>query len=87
MLLVNGVSFGRLVFGWCLGTQLLFNWFEGWNLLGDDQNFKKGLGIQKEENQISRGEFFFFCQLIKTFVTFFSRFSRYYTKREISRVK
>ena len=86
MLLVNGVSFGRLVFGWCLGTQLLFNWFEGWNLLGDDQNFKKGLGIQKEENQISRGEFFF-CQSIKTFVTFFSRFSRYYTKREISRVK
>ena len=73
MLLVNGVSFGRLVFGWCLGTQLLFNWFEGWNLLGDDQNFKKGLGIQKEENQISRGEFFFlsinqnFCHIFFTF--------------------
>ena len=74
MLLFNGVSFGRLVFGWCRGTQLLFNWFEGWNLLGDDQNFKKGLGIQKKENQMSRGDFFFFVSQSKLLSHFFHVF-------------
>ena len=35
------MGFGRIV----LGLSRFFNWFEGWNLLGDDL-------IQKEENQL-----------------------------------
>ena len=78
---------GRLVFGWCRGTQLLCNWFEGWNLLGDDQDFKKGFGIQKEENQISRGEFFFFINQSKLLSHYFHVSPGTTLKREISRVK
>ena len=36
-----------------------FYWFQGRNLLGDDQNFKKG------QDQISRGEPFLFINQIK----------------------
>ena len=72
---------GRLVLGWCRGNTTLFNWLEGWNLLGDDQNFKKGWESEKEQNQISRGKYFLlFYQSMKTFVTLCSCFSRYTLK-------
>ena len=52
-----------LVLGWCYGKRAFFNWFEGWNLLGDHQNFKKGWGSQKEgESNIKGGVFFLFYQ-------------------------
>ena len=38
---------------------LFFYWFQGRNLLVDDQNFKKGGDIKKREDQISRRESFF----------------------------
>ena len=52
------------------GDRAFFNWFEGWNLLGDHQNLKKGWGSQKEgESNIKRGVLFSFLS-IKAFVTF-----------------
>ena len=33
----------------------LFYWFQGRNLLVDDQNAKRGGDVKKSENQISRG--------------------------------
>ena len=38
----------------------LFLLFQGCNLLVDDQNFKRGDHIKKMEDQISKGESFFF---------------------------
>ena len=45
-----------------VGNTALFCWVQGRNLLGDDQNFKRGREAKKWENQISRGRslFFFF---------------------------
>ena len=67
--LFNGVGFGLV--SW---EQSFFDWFQGRNLLGDDQNFKRGGEVKKGENQISRGELFFlFCQskLLSHFVPVF----------------
>ena len=78
---------------WCwfwvsvVGTAL-FYWFQGRNLLWDDQNFKRGGDDKKEENQISREGVLFL--LIKNYVTFCcccSCFSRYYTQSEVPRIK
>ena len=45
--------------------QLFFYWFEGRNLLGDDQNSKRGGDVKKGKDRISRWEpFFLFYQLI-----------------------
>ena len=41
-------------------TQLFFEWFQGWNLLGDDQNFKRCGDVKNGENQISKGMVFSF---------------------------
>ena len=46
------------VLGWCRGNRAFFR-FQGGNLLGDDQNFKRGEEVKKGENQISRREPFF----------------------------
>ena len=35
-------------------------WFQGLNLIVDYESFKRGGWIKKRENQISRGDFFFF---------------------------
>ena len=37
-----------------------FYLFQGCNLLVDDQSFKRGEGIKKRENQMSKGGAFFF---------------------------
>ena len=55
----------------------------------DDQNFKKGVDIKKIEDQLSRGSLFFVFinqNLCHIFCSC-SYFSRYYTKREMERVK
>ena len=79
---------------WCdswvsvVGTAF-FYWFQGHNLLGNDQNFKMGGSFKKVENQISSGESFSFLS-IKTYITFcscYSCFSRYYTKKEMPGIK
>ena len=50
---------------WCgfgvgvMRAQLFFYWFQGRNLLGDDQNFKRVGDAKKGESQISRGQRFF----------------------------
>ena len=76
---------------WVLGqfyeNTALFYWFQGQNLLGDDQNSKKGGEVKKGEDQISRGEYFFLFLSIKSLVPFCSCFSGYYTKGEIPRTK
>ena len=46
-----------------LWEQLCFYWFQGRNILWDDQNFKRGGDVKKGENQISKGESFFYYQL------------------------
>ena len=82
LLYLNGVCFGLVPW-----EQSFFNRFQGRNLLGDDQNFKRGGKVKKEENQISKwegGAGFFLS--IKTFVSFCSCFSRYFTKQEIPKV-
>ena len=48
------------VLGWCRETKLFFYWFQDRNLLGDDENFKRGGEVKKWANQISRGCLFFF---------------------------
>ena len=54
---------------WVLGqfyeNTALFYWFQGQNLLGDDQNSKKGGEVKKGEDQISRGEYFFLFYQLK----------------------
>ena len=62
------------VLGWCRWEQSFFNWFQGVNLLGDDQNFKRGGEVKKGENQISRGKLFFLLyqsKLLSHFVLVF----------------
>ena len=73
---------------WCRENRVFLNQFQGRNLLGDDENFKRGGEVTKGENEISRGEpcFFFFinqnfCHILFLF------FSRYCTKRKIPRIK
>ena len=45
--------------GRCRWNAALFYWFQGRNLLGDYQNFKRGGDFKKGENQISNGKCFF----------------------------
>ena len=58
---------------WCefwlgvVGTQLFFYWFQGRNLLIDDQNFKRGGDVKKGEGSIIKAGVFL---SIKSFVTF-----------------
>ena len=56
---------------------LFVYWFQGRNLLVDDQNFKRGGDVKKREDQISRGGvlFFFFvnqnlCHILTLFLLF-----------------
>ena len=42
----------------CHENKGLFYWFQGRNLLGDNQNFKIGGDVKNGENQISRVEWF-----------------------------
>ena len=82
--LFNGVSFGSV-----LWEQFSFYWLQRRNLLWDDQNVRRGGNVKKGENQIPVGVFFSFFS-IKTFVIFcccYSCFSKYYTKREMPRIK
>ena len=37
----------------------IFYWFQGRNLLVDNQSFKNGGNVKKREDQISRGSLFF----------------------------
>ena len=54
----NGVAFGLM--SW---EQSLLNWFQGQNLLGDDQHFKKEWGSQKGgESNIKEESLFLFYQ-------------------------
>ena len=48
------------VLGWCRGNISIFYWFQGRNLLLDNQNFEKGGDIKKREDQISRWRTLFF---------------------------
>ena len=79
------------VLGWCRGKFSFIYWFQGCNLLLDDQYFKRGEDIKKREDQISYDQMSFFSFLsIKIYVTVrfrYSYFSRYYTKREMTRTK
>ena len=69
-------------------TQLLFYWFQGRNLLGDDQNFnRRGYVKKMRESNIKGGSLFLNFFSIKIFVTFCYCFSRYSTKLEIPRIK
>ena len=55
-------------------TQLFFYWFQGRNLKGDEQNFKRDVGggdVKNGYNQISRGKSFFLyhSKLMSRFVS------------------
>ena len=62
-------------FGLVFWEKSFSNRFQGGSLLGDDQNFKRGGDVKKGENQISRGEHFFFLfyqsKLLSHFVSVF----------------
>ena len=47
-------------FGLLLWEQLFLYLFQGRNLLGDDQNFKRGGDVKMGEDPKSRGESFFY---------------------------
>ena len=53
-----------------LWEHLFVYWFQGRNLLVDDQNFKRGGDVKNREDQISRGKSCFSFLSIKTYVTF-----------------
>ena len=63
-------------------------WFQGRNLLVDDQNFKRGGDVKKREDQRRFfGVFFSIKTFFFTFCFCYSCFSRYYTEREMQRIK
>ena len=80
-----------LMLCWCFGNTSLFCWFQGRNLLEDDQHLKIGSDILKKEKQISRRRVFSPFLSIKNIVIFCFCFSRYlasyYNKIEIPRIK
>ena len=65
----NGVGFGLMT--WVLGWNIaFFNWFQGPNLLGDNQNFKNGLVSQKGRESSIKEEpcFLYQSKLLSHFV-------------------
>ena len=56
---VPGLGFGGVGL---VRRQLFYYWFKCRNLLGDDQNFKRGEDVKKGENQNIKGECFFLYQ-------------------------
>ena len=52
------------------GNLSFFYWFQGRNLLVDDQNFKRGGDMKKRKDQIPRGSLFSPFLSIKTLLYF-----------------
>ena len=42
-----------------VSAELFFYWFQGWNLLQDGQNFKRGADVKKEEKSNIREKLVF----------------------------
>ena len=72
------------VLGWFLGNNSFFAGFKVISF-GGMSKISKGWGFNKGRGSNIKGGIFF--SSIKTYATFCSCFSRYYTKREMSRKK